>query len=400
MLSISSPLGAGQQEYYADLASEDYYLEGGEPPGEWLGEGAEFLGLLGRIDNEQFRELFTGFLNGEKLVQNAGTKSRVPGWDLTFSAPKSVSTAWSQAGHEIGQEIRAAHHEAVEKALRFLEQEAGFSRTGKKGAILAKAILAFATFEHGTSRAQEPQLHTHCILMNVGIRQDGTTGTLYMSPIYKHKMAAGALYRAELAYQLIRRLDLKLERDPDAKFSFRLKGGSRDLEKEFSTRRREVEDHLQKRGLSGAVASAKMAVFSRSNKAHAPREQLSRHWAGLGRKHGFTRDDLERLEVAPAPFSPPVNGGALSGFRIAPGDLVAARDAYLYGLILLENGDFNNLPRWANVQGIGVKVFDFHASPWHGSATLANPPQIPYRLFLLEVFHRSLGFHDFPSADP
>ena len=295
MLSISSPLGAGQDEYYADLASEDYYFDGGEPPGEWFGEGAEFLGLRGQVNNDQFRELFSGFLNGERLVQNAGRESRVPGWDLTFSAPKSVSVAWSQAGREIGQEIRAAHHEAVQKALAFLEAEAGFSRTGHNGTHLTKARLAFATFEHGTSRAQDPQLHTHCILMNVGARSDGTTGTLYMSPVYKHKMAAGALYRAELAYQLTRRLGFDLEQDPDAKFSFRLKGVNRDLEEEFSTRRREVEEHLEQRGLSGAVASAKMAVFSRTNKAHAPRDELAREWAEVGRKHGFSRQDLEAL---------------------------------------------------------------------------------------------------------
>ena len=116
-----------------------------------------------------------------------------------------------------------------------------------------------------------------------------------MRQIYKHKMAAGALYRAELAYQLERRLGLEMERDPNAKFSFRLKNVSAELEDHFSTRRKEVEEHLAKRGLQGAVASNLMATMSRISKKHLPREELSRQWAAAGKKYGFTRDTLEKL---------------------------------------------------------------------------------------------------------
>ena len=295
MLSISSALTGGQSSYYANLAAEDYYLKGGEPPGQWFGSGAELLGLSGQVENKLFLEVFSGYLGGKKLVQNAGTPSRVPGWDLTFSAPKSVSVAWSQADLPVAQEIRAAHQEAVEKALSFLEREAGFSRTGKLGRNLTKAGLLFATFEHGTSRAQEPQLHTHCITMNTGLRPNGSTGTIFMQPIFKHKMAAGAIYRAELAYQLGRRLGLEAEPDSKAKFSFRLKGVDRRLEEHFSTRRKEVEAHLKKRGLAGAVASAKMTVLSRTHKKTAPREELIREWRRAGQVVGFAEEKLMKL---------------------------------------------------------------------------------------------------------
>ena len=295
MLSVSPPLSAGQSEYYANLAAEDYYLKGGEPPGHWMGKGTASLGLEGQIENGQFLEVFDGHLGNRKLVQNAGLDSRVPGWDLTFSAPKSVSVAWSQADLEVSQEIRAAHQEAVEKALGFLEAEAGCSRVGKLGQQVVKADLVFATFEHGTSRAQEPQLHTHCLLMNASVRQDGSTGAVLMQPIYKHKMAAGAIYRAELAYQLQRRLGFEVEQDAEAKFSFRLKGVSRKLEEHFSTRRKEVEQHLQARGLRGAAASSRMAVFSRSNKENAPRSELVEQWRKVGIQLGFSQQQLEKL---------------------------------------------------------------------------------------------------------
>ena len=57
MLSIGK-MTMGQDGYYATLAREDYYLKGGEPPGQWLGSGAEALRLYGQVDNERFKELF------------------------------------------------------------------------------------------------------------------------------------------------------------------------------------------------------------------------------------------------------------------------------------------------------------------------------------------------------
>ena len=209
MLSVAS-LGGGQGEYYANLAREDYYSspEGGEPPGHWFGSGAKALNLSGEIDNEQFREVFEGYLGGSKLTQNAGKNSRHPGWDLTFSCPKSVSVAWSQSDRETSQEIRAAHLSAVEKALGYIETNSGLTRRGKHGIHFEKAGLLFATFEHGTNRKQEPNLHSHAICMNACVREDGTTGSVYARPIFQEKMTAGAIYRAELAYQLGMRLGL------------------------------------------------------------------------------------------------------------------------------------------------------------------------------------------------
>ena len=87
MLSIGK-MSAGQESYYANLAKEDYYLDGGEPPGQWFGRGSMEFGLVGQVDNEVFRNLFSGRFGDRNLVQNAGSESRAPGWDLTFSAPK------------------------------------------------------------------------------------------------------------------------------------------------------------------------------------------------------------------------------------------------------------------------------------------------------------------------
>jgi hypothetical protein len=142
MLSISPPMsGSGKGDYHLKLSHEDYYLEGGEPPGQWSGRGAEQLGLEGQLDQDQFRNVLSGKSPDGKndLVQNAGAEDRQSGWDLTFSAPKSVSVAWPQSEGETRKQIQEAHREAVEKALQYLDENAGFTRRGKGGSERARS---------------------------------------------------------------------------------------------------------------------------------------------------------------------------------------------------------------------------------------------------------------------
>lgn len=291
MLSIGK-MTMGQQGYYASLAREDYYLEGGEPPGAWFGLGAEAFGLSGQVDNEVFRKLFEGYLGDRMLVQNAGSPDRCPGWDLTFSAPKSVSVAWSQAETATAMEIRAAHLEAVEKALAYMESQCGWTRRGKEGLEKERAKLFFATFEHGTSRAQDPQLHTHALMLNACLRQDGSTGALDTFELYKHKMAAGALYRAELSRQLECRLGMESHRTGS---TFELDGVPQSLIDEFSKRRKEIEARLLAIGAEGAVASERLALTSRTNKEHQPRETLLTEWQETGRRFGWSQEQVNAL---------------------------------------------------------------------------------------------------------
>lgn len=297
MLSIGAMSG-GQGAYYSGLAQEDYYLAGGEPPGEWLGEGAQKLGLSGVVGRSGFLELFDGFQDGEALVQNAGKERHRPGWDLTFSAPKSVSVAWSQADAGTALEIRAAQLSAVEAAIQYLQENAVWTRRGKGGSELERCSLVVPTFEHGTSRAQDPQLHTHALLLNIGVRADGSTGTLETQSLYDHKMAAGAVYRAELARQLERRLGLMAEREGSW---FELCGVSENLVDEFSTRRREIEGKLAEKGLKSARAAEFAALDTREMKAHIGRAELSERWRAVGKEHGWSTPELAALVRGPQP---------------------------------------------------------------------------------------------------
>ncbi|MEQ1824262.1 MAG: MobF family relaxase, partial [Fimbriimonadaceae bacterium] len=197
MLSLSKISGSGN--YYLNLAREDYYLNGGEPPGVWLGSATRHLGLFGKADPSDVRSLLAGFSpSGVGLVQNAGAENRQCGWDLTFSAPKSVSLLWALGSEREAREIQAAHFAAVDCAVRYLEAEGCFTRIGRGGTLVESVGVAVCVFEHGTSRMGDPQLHSHALLLNVAHRECGKWGSIDSRPIYDMMMVLGAAYRAEL----------------------------------------------------------------------------------------------------------------------------------------------------------------------------------------------------------
>ncbi len=303
MLSVSKAIkSAGQGEYYLRLAAtDDYYLDSkGEPPGYWLGRGAEALGLCGTFDPDDFRHLLRGrSLDGQrKLVHNAGSINRRAGWDLTWSVPKSVSVAWSQADPLTRARIEACLRRAVQAGVAYLESLDVVSRRGENGVVRESARLIFAAFEHSTSRAQDPQLHVHTILLNVGVRPDGSTGTLEPREIYRHQLAGGALFRAELAAQLEERLGLRARRNARA---FEIVGVPAALIEHFSKRRAEIEAALREIGLSGAKASEVAAMETRSTKQARLREELFAQWQKAGREHDWTAKELGWLLNASFP---------------------------------------------------------------------------------------------------
>lgn len=295
MLSISKPLvGEGAGLYYVELGREDYYLEGGEPPGKWVGTGAQALGLEGQVMREQFMVLFRGGdpFTLEKLTKNAGEEGRRAGWDLTFSAPKSVSALWAVADEETRQKIQELHQRNIEIALSYIE-EGAVTRRGKGGEERERARVIFATFEHGTSRAQEPQLHTHAVLPNVGIAEDGSTGTLETADIFRRKMGCGAIYRAGFAADLEKEIGVRAVRDRD---SFAIEGVPTELTSYWSTRRKELEEALREKGFSGAKASAVAALDTRGTKEDLrPRAELQEDWKRQAIERGFTPEKIQEM---------------------------------------------------------------------------------------------------------
>ena len=144
--------GAGAVDYYAQLvpaeeererweraqaegrgAVEDYYLPLGETPGRWWGAGAVALGLEGDGHRDQMGRLLDGLdpVSGVALGQRPRPDG-VRAYDLTFSAPKSVSVLAGLVGGETEREVIGAHDAAVAAALGVLEERAT-TRGGKNG---------------------------------------------------------------------------------------------------------------------------------------------------------------------------------------------------------------------------------------------------------------------------
>ena len=157
-------------------AANGYYTGGGEPDGIWWNP-AGLLGLQhgATVGTDAFYRLCEGFSpDGEKLTQNAGSGKRSAGLDLTFSADKSVSAVWAVAGERLRTAIADAHTAAVQYTLEHvIEAHCATTRIRTRAANGARGELAIvpadliaALFQHGTSRADDPQLHTHCTVMN------------------------------------------------------------------------------------------------------------------------------------------------------------------------------------------------------------------------------------------
>ena len=135
MLSVAK-LGVGQQQYYLDSVAsgvEDYYVGAGEEPGQWAGTASEFLDLSGEVDAARLCRVLDGHDPNTGVWLTQIRKNRTPGYDLTFSAPKSVSVLFGLANQNTAAIVREAHDAAVTAALGWLEREACRTRAGADG---------------------------------------------------------------------------------------------------------------------------------------------------------------------------------------------------------------------------------------------------------------------------
>ena len=269
----------GQEAYYTSLAVEDYYTDGGEPQGNWYGKGATRMALGEKVEPEQLSALFLGYTpTGNSLVQHQKGRDRQPGWDLTFSAPKSVSVLWSSlpAG-EHQDAIAKAHDYAVKTTLDYLEEAAIQSRRGAGGKQRESAECIFALHEHGTSRAADEQLHTHALLINAGFRNsDGKWGTLASHPLYEEfYFTAGSMYRMALATQIEGLGYETVPRNEENLRSFEVKCVPRAMCEDRSKRRNAIEAHIEEHGLEATGRNkAYASMYTRSHKGHVARGSL------------------------------------------------------------------------------------------------------------------------------
>lgn len=293
MLSVKSiPAGgAAIAAYYENyqLGSENPGAkQHDEPAGRWVGSFAEKRGFAGEaVRRGDLTAALTGRdpRTGEKLSNNAGDEKHKPGYDLTFSATKSVSIAWASASPELQKAISEAQQKAVESALRYAEHSGAFvQREGHAGAVkVPHHEIAAAAFEHSSNRAGEAHLHTHVVVSNIaenGKRIDFDT---------RHAHTIGTAYRAEFAAEL-ERMGFHVERDGK---SFRLAGFPPDLEKQLSSRAAQIAAREKETGFEGDKAREVHQVASRDRKGDNPREVAFQSARAAAAEHGFSSESLK-----------------------------------------------------------------------------------------------------------
>lgn len=292
--SVSALTSAAQASSYYE--ADDYYAEGGLSPSEWHGKGAEALGLSGEVDRDRFRGLLDGKVADQQLgAVRDGELAHRPGWDVTLSAPKSVSIMAEVAGD---RRLIAAHGQAVKTALAHIETHMSATRVRNGGSVTREATrnLIVASFQHGTSRAQDPQLHTHNVIMNATRSEDGSWRSFEPRAIYQLQKQIGAIYRQELALK-VRELGYEVETSKESMFEIR--GVSNDVMAAFSTRSAEIEAALGTRGTSRRDASAAekqvAALDTRQAKGTTGHGTLVADWRATADGAGFDSNARQAL---------------------------------------------------------------------------------------------------------
>jgi Ti-type conjugative transfer relaxase TraA len=313
MLNIGR-MAPGRADYYLTAVAkhdgvEGYYLAHGEEPGRWLGHGAATLGLSGEVTTEQLRAVLDARdpSSGEQLASHPARK--VPGFDHTFRAPKSVSLLWALGNRAAAEQVVAAHDAAVDAAIGYLQRAAGFTRRGAGGAetVPVDGFVA-AAFRHRTSRADDPLLHTHVLVANLArTTDDHIWRTLDSRKLYGHAKTAGVLYQAHLRHELTRRLGVGWH--PVVNGVADIDGFDRHLIETFSQRRAQIVAHMASRGESSAAAAQTATLATRQAKGERLSEaELREDWTHRAREAGVQlgwheqmlgRTSWERPELAP-----------------------------------------------------------------------------------------------------
>ena len=244
---------------------------------------------------------------------------RRAGVDVTFSAPKSVSLLYGLGDPGTAAAVRAGHGVAVAEALSYLERCCATSVRGHHGGRTpARRIgtdgLVGVAFEHRASRADDPQLHTHVLLVNLLRGSDRRWSALDTREVYRQALTAGYLYQAVLRGELTARLGVGW--GPVTRGVAEIDGVPAGLRRVFSRRRQAIETELAQTGRIGPRAAQAATLATRPAKPAAPAGCAAEpvepeppgqrdRWAERARQAGYDPAGPVRSDAAPGRVRPP-----------------------------------------------------------------------------------------------
>ena len=259
----------------------------------WYGQAAAALGLEpGRkVAAGAFERLLQGYVPGTDIRlgrKREGKHEHRPGFDITFSAPKSVSLAalLPTEKHPRGdRSVLRCHDEAVRASLDWIEetmlQTRGYDpATGRRPRVKGYGLAA-ALFRHVASRDLDPQLHTHAVVANMTRDAEGRWKSIEPTLIRRNARLIGAFYRNELSRRLIERGYSIVPAMAGRLQSFEIAGYDKALRDAFSTRRKHILAYIDEKGWERGEAEAQIAALAtRKPKAEPLHGMLREIWAG------------------------------------------------------------------------------------------------------------------------
>ena len=258
----------------------------------WHGQGLAALGLKAgqKVSATMFETILRGHVPGTNIRlgrKRDGKHEHRPGFDITFSAPKSVSLAalLPTRKHPRGDRgVLRCHDEAVKATLDWIEetklQTRGYDpATGRRPRVKGHGLAA-ALFRHIASRNLDPQLHTHAVVANMTRDAEGRWKSIEPTELHRNAILFGAYYRDQLARRLIAKGYSILPAMAGRVQSFEIAGYDQRVRNAFSTRRKQMEAYMDERGWDHSQAAAQIAALAtRKRKAEPLHAMLRTIWA-------------------------------------------------------------------------------------------------------------------------
>jgi conjugative relaxase-like TrwC/TraI family protein len=284
-----------------DKGADNYYANESTQL-TWQGEGAELLGIQGKeVDRQDFIDFLDGKItnpaNGvlQDLSDNSKGAERRLGYDFTVSAPKSVSIVGLVGGD---QKVIDAHNKANAMALAWLEKHGSQIRVKDENGnnkVETTGNLLYATVQHETSRANDPQLHNHNVI--VGVTYDTEREkwrSLTNDELFVIRATGDAIYKNELA-QGLKAAGYQLDYGVNGR-DFEIRGITKEQLEKFSERSAQIDEALRQRGIDPANAShaarQTAALDSRAAKGDIPKNVLHEIWAEKAQESGMSIEKI------------------------------------------------------------------------------------------------------------
>ncbi len=244
----------------------------------WFGKGAESQGLEGAINQDDYDRVLGGITpDGVQLGRTvAGENQHRPAVEYAFTPPKSVSVLALVAGDA---RIIDAHNQAVAETLADIEKNAIQTRVAQNGQTVSvnTGNMIAANFIHTTSRAGDPNLHTHSLIMNMTEKPDGSYGSINFDVMWNDiKELYGEAYSVRLAKKMSELGYVVLAKGKNSEYE--IAGVSQEMIDTYSKRRAAIVHAMDELGVEGAKEAEKANVMTRTSKTHLTFSELRDTW--------------------------------------------------------------------------------------------------------------------------